>query len=160
MRVSFAIRQNTTEGRGPSSDQWVFGLADTSSTPCTVYIELVPDRKASTLIPIIEKVVKPGSTIHSDQWVAYRQLNQHPNYTYQAVNHSKNFVDPDSGVHTQAIESYWAKAKLELKKIKGVSSEQLPSYLDERMWRDRFGISTTQAYSNIMPHISQQYVVN
>ena len=113
-------------------------------------MELVPDRKVSTLIPIIEKVVKPGSTIH-------RQLHQHPNYTYQAVNHSKNFVDPDTGVHTQATESYWAKAKF--KKMKGVSSEQLTLYL-ERMWRDRFGINTTPAYGNIMLHISQQYVVN
>ena len=123
------------------------------------HMQLVDDRKADTLIPIIERVVRKGSIIHSDQWAAYRQLHNHPDYTYQAVNHSENFVDPETGVHTQAIESYWSKAKLKFKKMKGVSSEQLPSYLDERMWRDRFGMTTATAYQNIIKHISQQYPI-
>ena len=145
--------------RGPTSEQCVFGLADTSTHPCTVYMQLVEDRKADTLIPIIERVVRKGSIIHSDQWAAYRQLHNHPDYTYQAVNHSENFVDPETGVHTQAIESYWSNAKLKFKKMKDVSSEQLPSYLDERMWRDRFGATTATAYQNIIKHISQQYPI-
>jgi hypothetical protein len=46
-----------------------------------------------------------------------------------------NFVDPETGVHTQAIESYWAKAKQKFKTMKGVSADALPTYLDGRMWR-------------------------
>ncbi|KAI0208019.1 hypothetical protein LSAT2_007354, partial [Lamellibrachia satsuma] len=38
----------------------------------------------------------------NDQWAAYHQLNQNNNYTYATVNHSDNFVDPATGVHTQA----------------------------------------------------------
>ena len=144
-------------GRVPASDQWVFGLCDTSKTPGVGYMELVQDRRAVTLIPIIERVVLPGSIIHSDQWAAYRQLSRNNHYTYATVNHSENFVDPATGVHTQAIESYWAKAKLKFKAMKGVSSEQLPSYLDERMWRDRFGADTTTAFHNICAHISLIY---
>jgi hypothetical protein len=58
------------------------------------------------------------------------------------VSYSVNFVDPSTGVHTQSIESYWAKTKYKFKVMKGVRSDALPSYLDERMWRDRWGTTT------------------
>ena len=139
-------------GRVPASDQWVFGLCDTWSR-----LHGARTRPSMTLLPIIERVVLPGSIIHSDQWAAYRQLSRNNNYTYATVNHNENFVDPATGVHTQAIESYWAKVKLKFKAMKGVSSEQLPSYLDERMWRDRFGADITAAFHNICAHISLIY---
>ena len=96
---------------------------------CFLNMEIVPDRRAQTLIPIIERVVRHGSIIHSDQWAAYRQLSANVNYTYATVNHSVNFVDPVTGVHTQAIESYWAKAKNKFKAMKGVATPQLSGYL-------------------------------
>ena len=43
------------------------------------------------------------------------------------------FLDPDTGAHTQNIESYWAKTKYKFKVMKGVSADALPPYLDERM---------------------------
>ena len=43
--------------------------------------------------------------------------------------HSLEFVDRTSGVHTQITESYWNR----IKKLKGVHSHQLSSYLDEFM---------------------------
>ena len=146
-------------GRAAAGDQWVFGACDTSTTPAVAYMELVPDRRAATLMPIIRRIVLPGSTIHSDQWAAYRQLHADPNYTYATVNHSQNFVDPVTGAHTQAIESYWAKVKQTFKSMKGVSSAQLPSYLDERMWRDRHGRDVGDAFANICRHIHDSYPV-
>jgi len=35
---------------------------------------MVVSRSANVLIPIINRVVKAGSTIHSDEWKAYRSL--------------------------------------------------------------------------------------
>ena len=113
-------------GRAGAGDQWVFGACDMSTIPAVAYMELVPDRRAATLIPIIQRIILPGSTIHSDQWAAYRQLHADPSYTYATVNHSQNFVDPVTGAHTQAIESYWAKVKSKFKSMKGVSTAQLP----------------------------------
>ena len=41
--------------------------------------------------------------------------------------------------------------------MKGVTSDQLPSYLDERMWADRFGGDVSTAFHNICAHIALQY---
>jgi len=93
--------------------------------------------------------------MESNMWKAYAALEQDPTYQYGSVNHSKNFVDPDTGVHTQTVESYWGKTKLKFKSMKGVDGEQLPSYLDDRMWRDRYGRTKEQAYHSMIDHISQ-----
>ena len=69
-------------------------------------------------------------------------------------NHS---LDPETGVHTQAIESYKVKAIQKFKTMKGVSADALPTYLDERMWRDRFGKTTEAAFKNLCAHIAEQY---
>ena len=135
-------------------------MVDTSTTPSLGYMELVPDRTATTLLPIIQQHVLPGTTIHSDEWSAYRRVGSLPNVSqYQTVNHSVNFVAPN-GVHTQNVESYWSRSKLKLKRMKGVRAEQLPSYLDEFMWRERFGKTASDAMEKIMAHIANFYPVN
>ena len=131
-------------------------MVDTSHQPALGYMEVVPQCDAATLLPIIQVHVANRTTIHSDQWAAYRQVASLPSVsTHATVNHSVTFVDPVSGTHTQNIESYWEKAKL--KNMKGCRASQLPSYLDEFMWREHFGQTKADAFSNIMLHISEQY---
>ncbi len=36
-----------------------------------------------------------------------------------------NFVDGQTGVHTQAIESWWAQRKMTIKAMKGIRREHL-----------------------------------
>jgi hypothetical protein len=60
----------------------------------------VDDRKSTTLIPLIKKYIKAGSTIISDCWKAYLQLFNEKSYEYLRVNHSCNFIDPNTGAHT------------------------------------------------------------
>jgi len=88
--------------------KWVFSIYDTSMK--LGHIELVDDRSAATVIPLIQKYVLPGSTIHSDQWPAYNRLNQ-LGYNHLTVNHSQNVVDPNTGTCTNAIEAYWSRVK-------------------------------------------------
>jgi transposase-like protein len=114
-------------------------------------------RDAATLLPIIQKVVRPGSIVYSDEWRAYRQIQPKLGLQHETVNHSVNFVDPSTGVHTQSIESYWAQTKYKFKVMKGVISDALPSYVDERMWRDRWGATTKDAFYNLCRHISEQF---
>ena len=61
-------------GRTASVDAWVFGMVDTSCSPLLGFMEVVPDRTANTLLPIIQQHVAPGTEIWSDQWRAYTQV--------------------------------------------------------------------------------------
>ena len=61
-------------GRRADKEMWVFGITDTSTKPAITYLETVEKRDAATLLPIIEKVVRPGSIVYSDEWRAYRQI--------------------------------------------------------------------------------------
>ena len=147
-------------GRATRQEKWVFGMVDTSTEPATGYMELVPNRQAATLLPIINAHVAPGTIIHSDEWSSYCQVGSLSNVaTYETVNHSLHFVDPSTGVHTQNVESYWSTTKRKLKAIKGCHAHQLASYLDERMWRERYGPYGFLAYSKIKQHIADQYPV-
>ena len=131
----------------PTQEIWVFGLVDTSQTPALGYMEIVGRRDAGTLLPIIQAHVAPGTEIHSDQWEAYNGVADLPNVsTHSAVNHTYNFVDPITGTHTQNVESYWNRIKTKLKRMKGCTATQLPSYLDEFLWKERHGTTRREAY--------------
>ena len=71
----------------------------------------VPDRTKETRLPIIHKHIKKGTTIMSDQWKAYHDL-QEEGFQHGTVCHKYNFVNPeDANVHTQNIECAWRYAK-------------------------------------------------
>ena len=149
--------QTASQRKSYNARVWVFGLVDTSVTPALGYMEIVNDRRAVTLLPIIQAHVAPGTTIHSDQWAAYNNMLSLPNVSsYSAVNHSLHFVDPVTGTHTQNVESYWNRVKTKFKRMKGCDGHQLPSYLDEFMWRERFTTSHKDAFNSILGEIAQQ----
>ena len=129
-------------------------------------MQLVEKRDRATLLPIITRHTLPGTTIYSDCWAAYNKVGELPNVVHHGtVNHSRHFVDPQTGVHTQAIESYWARAKSKLKRMRGTRKEILPSYLDEFMWRERRGrdgagkYDNNEAFRNIHVCIAKNYPV-
>lgn len=87
---------------------WVFGMVDTSHIPALGYMEVVDQRDAATLLPIISDHIKPGTIIWSDGWAAYNGIAALPGVaSHETVNHSRHFVNPRSGVNTNTIESYW-----------------------------------------------------
>ena len=138
----------------------MFGIVDTSQQPALGFMQVVPSLDAQTSLPIIQAHVALGSVVHSDQWAAYRNTQGLPNVNaHLTVNHSLHFVDPATGVHTQNIESYWGRVKHKFKRMKGVSGKQLPSYLDEFLWRERYGKTASQAFNSIMDDIATQYPV-
>lgn len=121
-------------------------------------MEIVPRRNAATLLPIIQNHVLPGSIVRTDEWAAYSQISSIPGVAaHQTVNHSLHFVDPATHVHTQNIESYWNRVKTKLKRMKGWTRDQLPSYLDEFMWREREAKTHGSALRAIMKTIAEQY---
>lgn len=102
-------------------------------------MEMVERRNADTLLPIIQKYIKPNTTIISDLWAAYRKIGDLPEgYNHLTVNHSLNFVDPETGACSNTIESNWQKFKQEHKKRYGTIRSLLQSYMSEFMWRKVF----------------------
>ena len=101
---------------------WVFGIVDTSFKPSVGFMEIVENRGAEILLPIIQSVVRPGSIVHSDEWRSYRQIQGRTGLSHRTVNHSISFVEPIPGVHAQNIESYWNVKKTLIKKCE-VASE-------------------------------------
>lgn len=110
----------------------------TEHRPCRGYYQVVPRRDQATLTQILQRVLPPGSEVHSDDWAAYRHLARHaPNAVlHRTVVHRNNFVDPMTGIHTQEIESAWARLKYHIKQEKGIRGGDLQAFLNEQMWRD------------------------
>lgn len=133
------------------------------SRPAKGYYEVVEKRDRATLLPIIAKCLQPGSEVYTDDWGAYRRLEQHlPNHVarHRVVVHAHNFVDPLTGVHTQEVESSWANLKEGIKRRKGVSKADLQSYLDDRMWRQWRGIDNVIAnFLSVLAAQFNNYVV-
>ena len=135
-------------------------MVDTSATPALGIVRAVPDRSAATLLPIIQQYVAPGTIVWSDEWAAYNTVSSLPNVAqHDTVNYSIEFVNPTTGVHTQNVESYWNRQKTKLKRMKGVVFSEITGYLDEFMWRERWGKTSRAAFNNICAHIAQQYPV-
>ena len=137
----------------------MFGMCDTSEEPALGYMELVDSRDAATLLPIIQAHVHPGTIIWSDCWAAYNNVHLLPPVqSHSSVNHSIEFVD-SSGVHTNHIESYWNRVKIKIKRMRGCHRSMLTSYLDEFMWRERYGKTSEDVLTNIYRDIALWYPV-
>jgi len=75
------------------------------------FLAPVLDRTADTLASIIREWIERSTTVISDCWGEYRDLDS-LGYTHRTVNHSLYFVDPDTGDHTNTIESTWHRLKV------------------------------------------------
>ena len=121
---------------------WVFGLVHRDSN--TIILYPVSDRKEATLIPIIQRHVAPGSTIYSDGWSAYCDLNA-LGYKHFTVLHKysfkKTYVNVETNeevvVHTNRIEGAWMHAKSHFRRMSGTNTAQFEGHLAEVMWRSR-----------------------
>ena len=137
-------------GRATNHEVWVFGMVDVSHTPALGYMQIVQDRTAATLLPIIQAHLAGGTIVHSDQWASYSQVSRLPNVSqHETVNHSVEFISP-TGIHTQNVESYWNRVKTKIKRMKGCHEQQLASYLDEFMYRERHGQTAYECFNSII----------
>lgn len=128
--------------------KWVFGAIERESKKCS--FRVVERRDQETLLPIIQQWIRPGTVIISDCWRTYSCLNDF-GYRHLTVNHSKNFVDPDTGAHTNTIEGTWAAIKRKLSKRTG--SDEFDTYLHEYVWRKHHKQDVMQAFLNAIKEV-------
>uniref|UniRef100_A0A1X7UDC0 ISXO2-like transposase domain-containing protein n=1 Tax=Amphimedon queenslandica TaxID=400682 RepID=A0A1X7UDC0_AMPQE len=96
----------------------------------------VQDRSAGTLIPLIKKYILPGTKVISDCWKSYSTIQQE-GYIHGTVNHSIEFVNSETGDHTQTIESTWKAVKRSLP-LSGTVTEMYDSYFAEYIFRKHY----------------------
>ncbi|KAG0425435.1 hypothetical protein DMUE_6032 [Dictyocoela muelleri] len=137
-------------GRAPHQRVWCLTMVDTSETPSKGYAEIVTERSSRIMLPIIQRVVRPGSVIHTDEWRAYNGLDSHPEYSHRKITHKYNFVDPNTGVHTQNVESFNNKLKLFIKLQKGCIAENRKILLTYFLFCDYFKEKAFEELLNLL----------
>lgn len=125
------------QNRERKKHTWIFGAKEIGTNK--VLLKRVEGKSKKDLIPLIVRHIAAGSTIVSDEMRTYKCSKKDRRYRHFSVNHKKNFVNPRSGKHTQAIESQWSKFKRRyVKRSCGIARTHLDSYLDLYMWRELF----------------------
>ena len=89
-------------GRGPVGKTPVAGIKDRTTNK--VMARVVPDTSAATLQDFVSDSTKDGSTVYTDDAVAYKGLK---NREHESVKHSVGEYVRDMA-HTNGIESFWA----------------------------------------------------
>ena len=142
--------------RGKHVDRvWVFGAIE-GDNKSNCFFFVVPDRSADTLIPLITKYIRRGSTIISDCWKAYDRLGG-LGFTHLKVNHSAHFKDPETGAHTNHIESTWHAIK---KKKSSYAKHLISSYFAEFIFRRKYlGPCCENPFQEFVKKISCTYTL-
>ena len=111
---------------------WVLGGVDRETGQC--FLAPCPNNKrdGATLIPLINNWILPGSIVYTDEWQGYNTLVA-KGYTHDSVNHSIQFVDPQTGVHTNTQEGLWHHVKRQMTGCKNIED-----VLIDFMFRRRF----------------------
>lgn len=108
-----------------------------------MFAVVVERRDANTLIPILRRLVRPGSIIISDMWKAYDRIEEVQEagfqyYTHETVNHSKTFKDPTTGAHTNTCEGAWQSQYKAHIPGQAYNRRALQGHLFERIWKRKY----------------------
>ena len=126
-------KRKYARGRVPQTKTtWLFGII--SIQEHKAYVEFVEKRDFIHIIPLITRHIRPGATINSDEAKVYKTLDS-MNYVHNTVIHKENFVDPQSGAHTNSIKNFWSYLKYHLKIVKGSQKSMTDGHVDEFLYR-------------------------
>ncbi len=93
----------------------------------------VSNTQKETLQPLIEQYVSEGSTVMTDEWMAYKGLQK--KFKHGVVNHGAGIYVIDIN-HTNTIEGFWSLLKRGIVGIyHQVSPKHLDRYIDEFEYR-------------------------
>lgn len=121
-------------------------------------LRLVERRSRRHLIPLIVHHVRPGSSVISDEWRAYRVLSE-IGYNHHTVNHSRWYVDPQTGAHTQHLERAWRSYKEQIWRLRGNRTDSLLSdHLSVIEWNEWLAKKHPDgAFGRLIHDISRKY---
>ena len=89
-------------------------------------------------LPPNQSLLSPLLNMRDERHVEGLRLPKDEGCTHLTVNHSLNFVDPDTSAHTQRKENTWWGVKRSIPRT-GTSKDLFESYLKEWLWCQLYG---------------------
>ena len=120
-----------------------------------VATRVVPNASAQTLVGLIEDSVKPGGTVHTDEWIGFKRLTR-CGFIHGVCSHgAKQYVVGDS--HTNTIEGFWSVLKGGIQGVyRGrVQPEYLQAYVDEYAFRYNHRNDPEPMFENVIGQIAK-----
>jgi transposase-like protein len=127
-------RTEGSQGRSAKSKAVVMGLLQRGNekTASQVNASVIADAGAKELKGRINKHVKPGAEVFTDNWAGYKGLDK--THIHAFVDHAVEYVN--GRVHTNGMENFWSLLK---RMVKGtyvqVSPWHLQRYVEEEGFR-------------------------
>jgi transposase len=125
----FGGRRKGGIGRSTKTKTPVFGLLERDGK---VWVEIVKDVSAKSLLNETIKKVRRGSIVYTDKFMSYDSL-MFCGYRHLKVDHRRRFAR--GKVYINGLEGFWSFAKQRLIKFHGVSPKRFIYYLKEMEFR-------------------------
>lgn len=103
--------------------------------------KVVPNVRRATLQKEIFATIEWGSTLHTDQAVAYKSLKDR--FVHETVNHSISYVN--KGVTTNSLENFWSLLK---RNLSGTYVAVEPFHLDRYLSEQVFRFNTSKSHND------------
>jgi transposase-like protein len=145
--------QRKVRGTGGVGKTPVIGVLERGGN---VQAKVASDVRSETLIPNIQKNVKKGSTVCTDEWCSYNPLRR-KGYKHLTVCHgAREYVR--GNVHTNSLDGFWSQLK---RSINGtfhhVSRQHLPNYVNEFVYRYNLRGSEMPIFQHLSEKVAEQH---
>lgn len=136
-------------GMGGKGKTVVFGMMERGGD---IMVEVVKDRRSTTLTPVIAENVKAHSEIHTDEHVAYGAVRAIPGkrYWHKTVNHARDEYVSKTGTTVNGIEGFWRHLKAS---IAGTHISVSPKYLERYAKEFEYRFNRRQEPSAMLPEL-------
>lgn len=124
----FGGKRKGKRGRGAHNKAIVFGILERNGK---VYVKVVPNVRAETLMEEIESKSVKGSVFYTDDFKSYKSLKQFGKH--HIIN--KQYSYAKGRTHINGIEGFWSYAKERFHKYHGIKMKNYPLYLKEMEFR-------------------------
>ena len=124
--------------------QWAFTMVEVdpaSGKTTAIDLQFLPfnKRRKSELTPLIVQRMEEGGELSTDCWAAYPSAAEAAKVSHFTVNHSKEFKNPETGVHTNNCEGMHGVIKRDafsqFGRLPYLNGEGDTYYLDLLVWR-------------------------
>jgi transposase-like protein len=140
----------------------VFGIVGRDSGQ--VRLEVARRNNRATLCPLAQRYTQPGTTVNSDEWVAYDPLPAcgRPRVKVKHSRPNPEYARDDDGdgireVHANTIEGLWTGLRNFLRPFRGVNKVFLAGYVALFQWAHNLKTVSAAFLRALMTHRCTRY---